>query len=82
MIQKKSKWEEVIDKENALDALGSKLSLKALLIEYNKEWNKTPWYFKILGSKKRLCERLFLAGSVVGMEQLLRAAEAKEKEKK
>lgn len=82
MKQVKSKWEEIVDKENALDALTGTLSLKALLIEYDKEWNKIPWYFKMLDSKKRLCERLFLAGSVIGMEQLLRVAEAREKEKK
>ena len=82
MTRVKSKWEEIVDKENALEALGSKLSLKGLLLAYEKEWDKIPWYFKILESKKRLCERLFLAGSVVGMEQLLRTAEAHAKEKK
>jgi len=82
MKQTKSKWEEVVDRENALEALAGTLSLKALLLEYEKEWANIPWYFKMLDSKKRLCERLFLAGSVVGMTQLLKVAEAREKEKK
>ena len=82
MKQSKSKWEEVVDRENALEALAGTLSVKALLIEYDKEWNNIPWYFKMLDSKKRLCERLFLAGSVVGMTQLLKVVEAKNKENK
>lgn len=82
MTAKKSKWEEVVERENALAELEGTLSLKALIIEYEKEWAKTPWYFKLLESKKRLCERLFLAGSVAGMTQLLKTAEARMKEKK
>jgi len=81
-MRTKTRWETVIEIENAKEKIDPLFSLKELLIEYNNEWKTIPWYMRLLESKKRLGERLFLAGSVAGMTQLLKVAEAREKEKK